>query len=72
MRPGVWRHPNCLDMDLEVIRVTYPGPKYLKVKVNYLSRDGGYRFNNGSEIVKIQRKDLGRWKFMGASWQPRY
>ena len=72
-RPGIWRHQDCLDMDLEVLycREGYSA-EAIQVTVNYVSRTGGYKFHGSPDTVKIKRKDLPKWSHMGPSWRASY
>ena len=61
-RPGkYYRHDCTLDIDLEVMRVRYVGPKYIRLKVNIVDRAHTGRFQSGA-VVKIKRVDFNRWK----------
>lgn len=60
----VYKHKNCLDMHLYVIRRQYTGPLYTKYKVLYV--DNKFRtYAGGTETVTIAHKDLENWKYVG-------
>lgn len=58
----VWRHDKCLDLDLLILKRTYSGPDYLKVRVRFMNRHNKTFFLAESKIVKIERKDFKFWK----------
>jgi hypothetical protein len=58
-----YKHENCLDMSMYIIKRTYVGPTYAKYRVLYTD-DSGARHAGGSEIVKVYNKDLKKWKFV--------
>lgn len=60
----VYKHINCLDMCLYVVKRQYTGLKYGRYKVMYVD----YKcrlLTEGTHTVKIQHKDLGKWKYVG-------
>lgn len=63
MTKGIWRHKNCFDMDLVIVKITYPGSRYIKAKVIYINRHNGDIF--GRETIKIQRKHFKDWTYVG-------
>lgn len=36
---GRYRHINTLDVDLEILRIRYKGPKYIRADVAYINRN---------------------------------
>lgn len=61
MRGGhIYKHINCLDMHLQVVRRQYMGPTYGKYKVRYIDKKG-HLFIEGDHTVTINHKDLGNW-----------
>ena len=58
------RHRNCLDIDLYIHKIQYSSPTYVKVRVSYMLRKGGWIL--GTETVKILRKDFKNWDFIHA------
>lgn len=63
MRAGcLYRHPRCLDIDLEIVKIQYLGPDYIKARVRYWHRTGKYFISLTPETVKIQRVDLPKWR----------
>lgn len=57
----IQRHKNCLDIDVEIVKITYSGSNYIKVKVRYLDRVNGFYYNTKPQVVKIYRKNFGDW-----------
>lgn len=64
----VWRHRNCTEIDIEVIKVTYRNPEYIKLKVRYLNRrsflEKNRLINNRPETVRIFKKDFKNWSLI--------
>ena len=59
----IYKHENCLDMHLAIIKRQYTGPTYGKYKVAYV--DSKFRlYAGGTETVKIFHKDLKKWKYV--------
>lgn len=58
-----YKHENCLDMNIYVVKRKYVGPTYSKYLVFYVD-DKGEIYAGGSEIVTIYHKDLKKWKFV--------
>jgi hypothetical protein len=57
---ATYKHINFLDVAMVVKKVQYRGPIYIKVKIDWiLERNGEWL---GSDVVKIQNKDLLKWK----------
>lgn len=60
----VYKHENCLDMHVFVLKRQYTSPDYAKYKVAYV--DSKFRlYHGGTETVKIYHKDLEKWKYVG-------
>lgn len=58
-----YRHDCTLDIDLEVIKVRYVGPQYVRLKVNIVNREHtGYFERNVN--VKISRYEFNRWRMV--------
>lgn len=64
MRGGhTYKHKNCLDMHLHVIRRQYTGPTYGKYKVMYVdSKSRPYA--GGMETVTIPHVNLKDWRYV--------
>jgi len=60
-----WRHSYTLDTDLEIIKVQYTNPEYIKLKVNIIDRQHKYVFQSNLS-VKIDKKSFGLWKRVNA------
>lgn len=58
-----YKHENCLDMNMYIIKRTYVGSTYAKYRVLYTD-DSGAPYAGGSEIVKVYNKDLKKWRFV--------
>lgn len=64
-RPGeLWRHKNCLDIDVEIKKVGYMCSEYFKIRVKYWNRHIGVYCWNDPETVKIKREDFYKWKLI--------
>lgn len=48
-----YRHKNCLDVDLDIIKVNYRGPDYTRVNVAYINRNW-----EGGEFLIITEKNV--------------
>lgn len=46
---GRYRHDRCLDVDIEILKIQYLGPEYIKAKVAYLNRN----WQNGNFVIDI-------------------
>lgn len=55
-----YRHDHCLDIDIDVVKVSYVGPTYLKLRVLYWHRTLRAPISFEPETVKIMRRDLHR------------
>ncbi len=65
MGPGKWRHMSCLDVDMQVVKVTYRGPTYVKCKVLWLNRNyNDLLLSPRPETVTVQKKDLWKWSYV--------
>lgn len=63
MRGGhTYRHINCLDIDVDCLKVTYVGVNYIKAKLRLFHRRNLAVYETG--MFKIQRKDLKKWKIV--------
>ena len=60
MRKGkTYRHRNCIDMDMWIIKIQYLGPRYMKLKICWVNR-----FNPNilhPDHVTVQLKDMCNW-----------
>lgn len=56
-----WRHDYTRDIDIEIIKVQYNGPDYIRARVNFINRSHTGYFELNSK-VKILRKDFHLWK----------
>lgn len=62
MTQGMWRHPNCLDVDVYIVKVQYPGKECLIAKALYWNRNYKIFHNLGSsETIIIKNSDLKNW-----------
>lgn len=64
MCKGTWRHKNCLDMDLVVLKIPYHGSEYYKLRVLYQNRHNGILYNYNPETIKIYKKDFKNWSWV--------
>lgn len=61
---AVYRHKQCLDIDIEVEEVTYRGPEFILVNIAYLNRN----WQNGEFLVlreqnvKLVKKHWPMWE----------
>ncbi len=58
-----YQHRNCLDTDIEVIKVSYKGPNYTKLKVNFIDRKHTSYFQSNTLIV-IKKEQYKNWKLV--------
>ncbi len=56
---NLYRHPSCLDVDMYIVKVSYKGPTYIKLKVKWWNRHG--KFFHCDDTVQVKRKDVKRW-----------
>lgn len=61
LTPGMWRHPDCLDVDFYITKVSYRGPDYYKVRVLYWNRNYKFFHDHNPQTVKIKRVDFKYW-----------
>jgi hypothetical protein len=63
MTKGFWTHQRFMDVFVEVTKVQYRGPKYLKVKVNWWNKgQSGSPFPLGvTQTITINNDDLKYW-----------
>jgi hypothetical protein len=63
MDKGFYTHPAFIDVFVEVLKVTYRGPKYIKAKVLWWNRGQcGEPYKIGIEqIITIKIKHLPNW-----------
>lgn len=59
-----YRHRRCLDIDIDIVRVTYRGTKYIKAKVLYWNRWYKTHHSLQPELVWIKREDFYQWKLI--------
>ena len=61
----IWRHRSTTEIDFEIVKVTFNGPDYIKVKVRYLNRQvylsQNILIDPKPQLVKILRKDFHNW-----------
>lgn len=57
----IWRHRNCLDIDIFILKVKYNGPLYVKVKILYWNRHSHAFCALEPEVVKIYREEFPKW-----------
>lgn len=55
-----YKHKNSLDTVLEVMKIQYVGPEYIKMKVNIADKKLTFHFQKNLS-VKIYRKDFWLW-----------
>ena len=58
-----YKHKNCLDMHIDVLRVQYVAPTYIKVRVQYTDPKGR-PYPVDLQTIKIQTVDLPKWRFV--------
>jgi hypothetical protein len=73
-----YRHRNCLDIDIEVVKVMYRDSNRIKLKVIYVRQSDGASYGFPPERVEIKRKDYCNWspvvygliegKLVGKTW----
>lgn len=61
---GLWRHPSCLDLDFQVVKVTYRGPDYYKLKVLYIYRGTSVTVLSETQEVKLSREAAKLWRLI--------
>lgn len=59
---GVYRHSNCLDIDIFVDAITYVGTNYIKLKVTYFDQRSRAIYNLDPDKITIYHKDQKKWK----------
>ena len=62
-RLAVYRHRNCLDVDILVLKVQYTGPKYTRLRIMYFYRNGTSL--NIGDNVKIETAQYLNWRRVG-------
>lgn len=60
MTAGLWAHKNALDLRFLIVKVSYRGPEYIKVKMHYIDHNNNALFHLPETII-IYRKDFGNW-----------
>jgi hypothetical protein len=60
----LWRHKNCLDIDLYICKVQFQHKDYVMAKVMYWNHRYQAFAHSDSETVKIYRKDFYKWKLV--------
>ena len=58
-----YRHRRALDTDIQVVKVAYCGPKYTKLKVNFVNRDHTDCFQAGAYIT-IKKDEYKNWAWV--------
>jgi hypothetical protein len=58
---GYYKHRNCLDMAIYVLKVQYRGPHYTKLRVLYVEAKSSRLYHETKETVKIFSKDSCNW-----------
>lgn len=58
----VYRHRNCIDVDIFVEKLDYVGKDYIKLHVTYVNQRNGSVYNLDPDKIKIYRKDLSNWR----------
>lgn len=62
MTQGMWRHRNCLDVDVYIVKVQYRGKKRIIAKALYWNRNYKFFHNIGDpETIIIKNSDLKNW-----------
>jgi len=60
-RGARYRHRNCLDIDIEVIKVMFRDSKRVKLKVQYINQRSGLSLGFSPERVEIKKEDFKNW-----------
>jgi hypothetical protein len=60
---NLYRHRNCIDVDIYIVKIVHIGKDSFKAKVRYWNRHGNYVIE--TDQVVIQKKDLPNWKWVG-------
>lgn len=57
-----YRHRNCLDADMYILKVRYAGPKYSILKVNFVSRNREvcFQYNLPVKVLHREHKNWSR------------
>jgi hypothetical protein len=57
----LWRHRNCLDIDILVLKIQFQHSDYVMAKVKYWNRHYKVFSWADPETVKILRSDFSKW-----------
>lgn len=59
-----WRHKDCTDMDVYVVKVEFGCPTYTKLKVKYLNRRAKNLLHADTDTVTIPRTAYHNWRLV--------
>lgn len=59
MNRGMYKHEDCMDLTMLVLKIQYRGPKYLKARVEWFVRGVSLLIK---QTVKIFNSDFKRWR----------
>lgn len=68
MRPGIWQHRNCTDLQLDIFKVSYRGPDYCKVRAWYVRKDFGWGrllLDPALDTLTIRKEQYHNWRYVG-------
>jgi len=54
-----YKHKNCLDLIIEVIKVQYADARRIKLKIYYT--DGKTRYHPNPQVIEIARSQVKNW-----------
>lgn len=55
----MWKHQDCMDLEMLVLKVQYRGPKYIKVRVEWFVSGRSLLIKQN---VKIMNGERHKWK----------
>jgi hypothetical protein len=59
---GRYRHPCATTLDIKVLKVSYVGETYIKLKILYVNQLTGEIFQSNPDNVRIQKEELQYWR----------
>ena len=63
-RGARYRHMNCIDIDIEVVKVMYRDSKRVKLKVKFLLQHNRYNLGLPDQRVEIKKEDNWKWRMV--------
>ena len=63
-RGARYRHRNCLDIDIEVLKVMFRDSKRVKLKIQYIYQRNGLSLGFPPQRVEINKSDFENWSMV--------